>query len=679
MSVTVIDEHSPHLDAVRSLWRVNSDTLGFFPDGAFADYAHQRQIIVAQDASGECVGYLLYRVSKGKATIAHLCITDNVRRQGHARALVEHVIGLTGHLRGISLLCRRDFPAYDMWPEFGFGALYEKRGRAADGSELTYFWLSHNQPDLFANETAAFNVVIDSNVFVDLADSRNVESQGLLADWLQESIRLCLTVEHFNEFNRSDDSLLRTKRRKQAAYYHRLESDPEAYRNAKQLLGPLFPNLVTPQDKSDFRHLARTLAVGAWAFVTRDEGMLQRSDAVYALCGLPVVPPAELIGRIDELLHEREYQHFRVAGTKGVFRQRANSTDDELIGAIKVHGETKRHLNDQIRSFLSDPQRFTCATIRDGNDNPLAFYVVERQPRFDAVRMLRTCAHRLAGTLARTILTDIIFKATRDRQAGVIFAEPNVTNDLHFRLRPTWVSSPFRRALKLVPSGVHPTAAVADWVEEIGSPDVSIAQLAGLLRSTLGPNAASEVEHVLWPVKLADAGLPSYIIPIRPEYAQHLFDESLAKQTLFGADIDLALNPESVYYRDARPKVIEAPGRILWYASKDDGFEGSIRIRACSRIAEVCIDKPKVLFKRFQRLGVYKWSDVVQTAKGDYDREIMAVRFHDTEPIGAIKWDAFQTILKKHAVFTQLQSPCRIPQHVFNEIYTLALSSSSFR
>lgn len=76
MAVTDIDDKSPHLEAVKTLWRANSATLGFLPEGAFVDYASQRHILVALDSSGVCVGYLLYRVTKGKATIAHLCVAD---------------------------------------------------------------------------------------------------------------------------------------------------------------------------------------------------------------------------------------------------------------------------------------------------------------------------------------------------------------------------------------------------------------------------------------------------------------------------------------------------------------------------------------------------------------------------------------------------------------------------
>ncbi|MBN2475472.1 MAG: PIN domain-containing protein [Pirellulales bacterium] len=680
MCVLVIDDKSEHLETVKVLWRASSDTLGFLPDGAFTDYASQRRILAVLDSAGDCVGYLLYRVAKGRATVAHLCIAETARGQGHAAALVRHLVTITGNLRGIALRCRRDFPAYSIWPKLGFAAVNEAPGRAADGSELTLFWLDHNHPDLFTQEaTVGLDAVIDSNVLVDLAESRREESQGLLADWLQDSIRLCVTPEHCNDFDRSSDGALRQKRRQQAANFHQLASSPADYGSARRLLLPLFPNRATPQDESDFRHLARALAGAAGAFITRDEPMLSRADDVYTACGLPIVRPAELIGRIDELLREREYQRFQVAGTNRIFRQRASSADGALIGAIKAPDERRRHLQAIVQPFLADPQRFACVAVRDRDERVLAFYVLERQQQFDRVPLFRICSHRLAGTLARSILTGLAHQAAQDGHAGVLVADSRLTDDVRMACTDLGFLPVRDGRLKLVVSGVHPASDLADKLDQLGTDDPAIGRLVRVLRSPLDTATASQMEHLLWPAKIADAHVPSFIVSIRPEFAQHLFDEDLAKQGLFGADVDLALNPESVYYRSASQRLPAFPGRILWYVSQNRKFEGAQSIRACSRIAEVCIGQPKPLFKRFQRLGVYEWSNLLDTAKGDCERDILAVRFHDTERLHPVAWDAFQGILREHGVRTNLESPAQIPATVFNEIYALALNSSTLR
>jgi hypothetical protein len=46
-----------------ALHRLNAKTLGFFPKGAFEDHAKRRQIIVALEADGNCLGYAI-RIGK---------------------------------------------------------------------------------------------------------------------------------------------------------------------------------------------------------------------------------------------------------------------------------------------------------------------------------------------------------------------------------------------------------------------------------------------------------------------------------------------------------------------------------------------------------------------------------------------------------------------------------------
>jgi hypothetical protein len=82
---------------------------------------------------------------------------------------------------------------------------------------------------------------------------------------------------------------------------------------------------------------------------------------------------------------------------------------------------------------------------------------------------------------------------------------------------------------------------------------------------------------------------------------------------------------------------------------------------------------------RFRRLGVYEWSDLVKTAKGNIEKDILAVRFDDAEPLEPVGWDSFQSILKKHGTKTNLESPVRISREEFNEIYALGIGSSPLR
>ena len=140
-----------------------------------------------------------------------------------------------------------------------------------------------------------------------------------------------------------------------------------------------------------------------------------------------------------------------------------------------------------------------------------------------------------------------------------------------------------------------------------------------------------------------------------------------------GAKVELALNREGVYYRAKSPSAgLQAPGRILWYVSYGGRFSGTGHLRACSRLDEVIIDKPKSLYRQFRRLGVYEWSHVFEVAKRNIENEIMALRFSDTELFRApIEWHELQQILRTHGCKSQLQSPVRISPELFAKLYTL--------
>jgi ribosomal protein S18 acetylase RimI-like enzyme len=90
MKIETISEKPSQLDAVKQLWRANSDTLGFLPAGAFEECATNGNILVARDAQGQCIGYLLFRCSRNRVvTIHHLCIDESARGQGVASQLID--------------------------------------------------------------------------------------------------------------------------------------------------------------------------------------------------------------------------------------------------------------------------------------------------------------------------------------------------------------------------------------------------------------------------------------------------------------------------------------------------------------------------------------------------------------------------------------------------------------
>jgi predicted transcriptional regulator len=174
---------------------------------------------------------------------------------------------------------------------------------------------------------------------------------------------------------------------------------------------------------------------------------------------------------------------------------------------------------------------------------------------------------------------------------------------------------------------------------------------------------------MLWPAKIVDADIPTYMVTIELKWAYRLFDETFAKETLFGAEKELMLNRQNIYYRSAKSSVER--GRILWYVTKDERHQWSGGIRACSHIDEVVVGKPEELFRKFRRMGVYTWEDVLQTAKEE-DNTIMAIRFSNTESfVQPIPLTQLREIYTEEGTTFQAQGIKRISKDLFARLYRI--------
>jgi hypothetical protein len=247
-------------------------------------------------------------------------------------------------------------------------------------------------------------------------------------------------------------------------------------------------------------------------------------------------------------------------------------------------------------------------------------------------------------------------------------------NGFHFS-NGDWIKINLRGALTTEElfSSLALLRRTAGWAEEpIQRAIVAIAEAVDTQNFAM----LLEAENALWPVKIREASMPTFIVPIRPEWAMHLFDASIGSQDLFGGNPHLVFRGENAYYRSAKPRILRAPGRILWYVSKHTGrYQDTESIKASSNLIEVITDKPKPLFTRFHRFGVYAWKDLLKVAKNDHQAEIMGFRFAKTEllscPIhkGQLQ-EVWQVRFRKHF---HIQSPIQIPEDLFFDIYLMGL------
>lgn len=666
-----------------ALHRQNSKTLGFLPAGAFEENAKLRQILVATEGQ-LLLGYLLYRVARGRAAIVHLCVSREARGKGAARALVEQLKRETRPLEGIALRCRRDYDINHMWSKFGFEAVHSKAGRGKDGAELTYWWFGHGHADLFSRaaepDPVRQRVVVDANVFYDLhaRETRESEdSKALLADWVQASIELVVTKELRNEIEKAGDEGQRKASRAEATRYHTLSADDAVFQRLCAELRPQFPVSATLRDDADLRQLAYAIAGGAPFFVTRDERLIERAETLYRSHGLMVLHPAELISHLDAIEREGDYKPARIEGSQWKHEALKGDALTLTVEAFRFQGERVNDFIQSLRHCLARPKATKVQLISDQSGTPVLLGVEDRE-RIGvlSIPILRRSSHPLAATMLRNFLrTCLNAAATEARNVVVVREHALSSSDTEILKEFGFISCGDEWAM-LTLRAVGDLACIARVVTDIEIEEsLSAAKRAAVASlheaDQLGDTRSiAAIERQLWPAKVTGTEVPTFIVAIRPEWAQHFFDVELGSQLLFGLRDDLHLGVEGAYFRSAENNNLAAPGRVLWYVSKGDG-DGSMSIKACSQLEEVVVGKPKELFRRFQRLGVYEWKDVYAAANKDIATDLVAFRFRMTE---RFKVPVNMNALASLNIRGPFMSPRRITEAQFAAIYRAGCS-----
>jgi GNAT superfamily N-acetyltransferase len=680
---------------VMKLWRSESATLGFMPRGGFEQAAASKCLIAAIDANRALAGYLLYRrTSRGHAAIVHLCVAPAFRGKGVARGLFDGLKMRCSDSFEVRLRCRRDFRASSLWPKLGFVPVADRaaKGRGALLTAWRYELAALPLLRVAAEkrDTRALRVVIDANVFFDL-DERgpgNEESCGLLADWLTDFVELNLTDEILTEINRRESHDERDHQRARAEGFSRVPRDVAREEHVLATIRDLLPDDGRLSTASDARQLAMTVAAGVTFFVSRDGGILDVADEKF---DLRAVSPHELILQFDELRREEEYRPKRLFLGPDVRAVRPRPEHLERMADLLHDGqpsiEPRWQTLGRLRELLAAPVSVDATCIEKGSDLIAAFFVDRSSAGILDVPYLAVSASALGHTAARHYGEHLsTLAANEGRQLVHIRAGgPRVDaalSEMGFsREGDTW--------LKIALPITGDAASVAVAVDRLGAENAVAGALArrvaGQLRKVAVEGCAIEgtdlaaLERLLWPAKITATGLPCFIVPIQPRWAKDLFDKEFAHGTLFGAKENLVLNSENVYYRAAKPACITAPARLIWYASHDSAYPGSMALRACSYVDEVVIAPPKEVFRRFKRIGIYEWRDVFGLAKNAIENQIMAFRFAKTELMRTpVRWDALQSVLKRHTgKGSQIQSPLLVSEACFLELYGLGMGGAA--
>jgi predicted nucleic acid-binding protein len=522
-------------------------------------------------------------------------------------------------------------------------------------------------------------------VFMHLNDEDPIgeDARALLADWLRTELALCVTPEIYVEIDRHPASSQRNDERSYAQTFVQITvpfNDAQAIASELRALYPKKPNR---NDISDMLHTAYAILGDADFLVTRDQELLDLADQIELKFNLAVVSPVELIVHLDELNRVSDYQPARLSGSSITIGRIRSEQIDEFVGIFQnSRNETKGAFRNKLMHMLASPLNYQLQTI-ESSGNAIGLVGESRDKTGQLqLTLLRVVRNSLEKTLYRHLLLKAVQTAATDKRLLLKVIDDSLSDEAIVALQELSFAKVDGGWLRLVLPILKTTEQLlftinhlTELYPEEGENILRIEEVVAGKIASREIDALWEVEKMLWPAKLIDLILPCFVVPIRPYWAEQLFDDQLANQTLFGAKPELVLNRENVYYRSARPNILNFPARILWYVSDHAGYRGAKHIRAYSRLDEVMVAGPKDLYKLFRRLGVYEWEHIFAIAGEDIQQPVMAIRFSDTELFEKpVSWDDVQQILEaEDGHRSQFQSPTSISSECFWKLYQMSM------
>jgi predicted nucleic acid-binding protein/GNAT superfamily N-acetyltransferase len=685
MEFRFIDHTDPLLEQVIDLGKRNSKTLGLMPRDAYIEQARKRCIVVAYEGK-KLIGYCLFRITttKHRIGITQVCVDSGRRQAGVAKALLSQITNkYHSLLNGMLVSCREDYvAACKLWQKFGFVIKKRTPSRSIRKERnLLKLWYAFGHKDLFSQEenSELVRVALDLNILINLQELKKCsdEIKQLSADWLADEVEYVYTPETLNEIHRDKDFGRTNEMIKFLGNFIPMSCSPTESEPFMESLALLHPG-DSVNHQSDRKQLAECKACSLNYFLTIDEELLENRNDIYDQLGINILRPSEFILEIDELKNRNLYEPLRLQGARFEVK-RLSST--ELLEAADVFlhkdkGERKSDFKRKIETLAANARLGQIKIITSPKGDPIACYGTMEQSNELIIPFLRVKPGALFNTLSYQLLAESIRETANMSRCLIRLEESYITEDQEKILMSNGFEKKDNNWLKLSISEIDSFASVVGRhkLSEAGS---IFANDIGIIISHSDPDIKIQLtvnlEKKLWPIKFEDLDVPVYVVPIKPFWASQLFDSLSSNTLLFGALPELSWSKENVYYRSVRPNVEKAPGRILWYASDQNGFMRKKAIIACSYLNGVTIGPAKSVFSSFRRFGIYSWKEILKLTNGKVKQEIKALQFSDTElfkkPISFTKTNE---ILESHGLKKQtFVSPVKVNNAVFNTIYRL--------
>ncbi|MES2458234.1 MAG: GNAT family N-acetyltransferase [Bacteroidota bacterium] len=671
-----------HLESICKIWGLNRATLGLMPRDAFKDCIAKKWILVAE-RSNQIVGYLQFRYTAKNQTlsIVHLCVDISSRGQRVSDLLLDKLVDdFKFKARGIKLNCRSDYAqAISFWTRYNFQPKGKLPSRGNNPNvHLVVWWFNFGREDLFSiQKNDKIKAVLDFNIIaklmdISVADGVRDEIIQLQSDWLVSEVEYYQTSETTSEIFRDANTVRRDRSKSFLKDFPELNIDKPSIKLVESELLGIFPG-VSDNDRSDRRQVAEFILSGFPYFVTLDDGIIKQSKEILNTYQRKVVTPSTLISEIDLSINAEDYYPNKLSGNNFSL-SKLRPDDREEIDNLFLNtgaGEKKSVFISTVNDLIAKPTG--CVQVIKEADKIVALFGYFEVEELFVVPVIRTKQYSLRQTIFIQNVNDLVKLAINKTKSFIVIDDRYLTSIE----KEILVNSGFFLQddvyIRGIKSGIY---QIGELATELNIISKKIPELKNLISAISGESnlEALALEKLLWPLKISDADIPCFIIPIKPHYAKELFDTKAAKAELFGVQPTLIWSKENVYYRNINPNVEKSPARILWYASSDVNSTRQKGIVCSAYLNEIVVGPAKEVFKKHEKFGVYSWKrDISKLVKEVATKPIKVLRFSDSEsfpnviPLAKVK----QVLVKYNESDNNFQSPLRIKSTTFMELYAM--------
>lgn len=316
------EDVAPFLEQIVEAADAHRNALGFFPASVFRDSARRDRLLIITEnlpAGRRYRGHILFRPQYPRAHVMQMLTLPEFQRCGLASKLINHLRSQLTQCGFISIYARvaEDLvESNEFWNRQGFYVQRVEKGGATRNRQIHVRCHELASPQLFPTSgidagnplgliASTGDVVplflLDLNVLFDVAPRRprHEEAASLFQAERSNFCRLAISTEIREELHRTAHE---GRTDPMAAYISLYPSFPLVdTKNCPPLLDELaaliFParfesGRLTPNDRSDLRHVATAIQHDLAGLITNDGAILSAAPSIQARYGVEIVSPA---------------------------------------------------------------------------------------------------------------------------------------------------------------------------------------------------------------------------------------------------------------------------------------------------------------------------------------------------------------------------------------------------